>query len=413
MIKNKIKNLWKIPIFKYTLVVHLLFFILSTILTLIFFRELNDFRVYYRAGEIALTNFKEIYNPAYYDWPFRYLPLAAFYFIPFSLMSFDFGFIIFNTLNLLLNVIIIIYLYKIWILIRREDHEKEEDRIILYICLFLLSLPQIFNYILGQINLYITFFIVYSLYLFIKSDQMKIQFIASLLLGISVLFKPITIFMFPFIILTHYNYDEKKFKLEFSKSVVRLIGALIPLAINAIFFFIFPALLHDFIAINITGETNTLVNYSFSITKLITNFSYLIGIPTSVLVQSQIYVMISILLILGGIGFFIFIFRRFSRFSIINGYSLGILIMLLAYFDSWDHHLLNLIPLLIIIIFNIPRKSKITRKYIKPSFFFFNFFDLLFIGLYLIVQNFFPFNFIPTIFLIISFLGVSIILLKK
>jgi hypothetical protein len=31
----------------------------------------------------------------------------------------------------------------------------------------------------------------------------------------------------------------------------------------------------------------------------------------------------------------------------------------------------------------------------------------------LIAQNFFPFNFIPTIFLIISFLGVSLILLKK
>jgi len=411
--KLRLKSLWKLPVFKYTIIIHLLFFVISTVLTLVFFRELNDFLVYYTTGGIALEDFTEIYNPPPGIWPFRYLPLAAFYFIPFYLMGFDLGFIVFNSVNLLLNIIISIYLYKIIILIRRGDHEEKDDQIILYIGLFLMSLPQIFNYFLGQINLYITFMIIFSLYLFLKHDQIKMQIIASFILGISVIFKPITIFMFPFLILSHYNRIEKKFKLEFSKSLIRLIAALIPLGINVIFFIVYPKLWQDFTAINITGETNTLVNFSFSITKLVTNFLFVIGLPPDLLIQYQVFIMIPILLVIGGIGFFIYIFRRFSRNALIYGYTFGILIMLLTYFDSWNHHLLNLTPLLIIILFELPRNSDVSRIYIKPGFYFFSFLDLAFMGLFLLTQNFFPFNFASTIFLILAFYGISKRCLKK
>jgi len=392
--------------------IQIFYFIVSTTLTLIFFRNQNDFLVYYRAGEIALNDFMELYNPANYIWPFRYFPIAAFYFIPFYLMGFNLGFIIFNFINFILNIFISIYLYKIIKLIYRDDHEEGDDRIILYICIFLMSLPQLFNYFLGQINLYITFFTIFSLYLFLKKKQMKMQFLASLILGISGIFKPIIIFMVPFLILSHYNYNEKKFKFELSRSTIRSIGILLPLAINAIVFMIYPTLLQDFIAINITGETNTLINYSFSITKLGTNFLYFIGVPANLLVRYQIYVFIPILLIIGGLGFFMFIFRQKTRNVVIYGYTLGILVMLLTYFDSWDHHLLILTPLLTIILFDQPRNSEISRKYIKSSIFFFSFFDIIFMGIFLITQAFFPFNFASTIFLILSFYGIIIILRK-
>ncbi|GAH82460.1 unnamed protein product, partial [marine sediment metagenome] len=138
----------QLPIFKYTIIIHLLYFVLSTILTLVFFRSQNDFLAYYRAGEIALNDFMELYNPDNYTWSFRYFPLVAFYFIPFYLLGFDLGFVVFNSVNLILNIIISVYLYKVIMLIRREDHEDNDDRIILYICIFLLSLPQLFNYFL-------------------------------------------------------------------------------------------------------------------------------------------------------------------------------------------------------------------------------------------------------------------------
>jgi len=412
-IKQKLKSLWSIPIFKYAIIINLLYLVISTILTLVFFRGQNDFLVYYQAGETALNDYMELYNPDNYIWPFRYFPLAAFYFIPFYLMGFDLGFIVFNFINFILNIIISVYLYKLIKLIRREDQEDSDDRIILYICIFLLSLPQLFNYFLGQINLYITFFTIFSLYLFLKNEKIKMQFLASLILGISGIFKPITIFMVPFLILSHYNYNEKKFNFELSRSIVRSIGILLPLAINGIVFILYPKLWQDFIAINITGEANTLINYSFSITKLGTNFLFFMGVPANLLIQYQLYIFIPILLIIGSLGFFIFIFRRVPRNAVIYGYIFGILLMLLTYFDSWNHHLLILTPLLTIILFDQPRNSEISRKYIKPSIIFFSFFDIIFMGVFLLTQNFFPFNFASTIFLILSFYGIIRILLKK
>ena len=412
-IKQKLKNFWRIPIFKYAVIIHLLYFVISTILTLVFFRNQNDFLVYYRAGELALNDFMELYIPIEDTWPFRYFPLAAFYFIPFYLMGFDLGFIVFNFVNLILNIIISIYLYKVIKLIRREDHEDNDDRIIVYICIFLLSLPQLFNYFLGQINLYLTFFMIFSLYLFLKNEQIKTQFFASLILGIGGIFKPITIFMVPFLILSHYSYSEKKFKFELKRSMVRSIGILLPLAINGIIFILYPKLWQDFTAINITGEANTLINYSFSITKLGTNFLFFMGVPANLLIQYQLYIFIPILLIIGSLGFFIFIFRRVPRNAVIYGYIFGILLMLLTYFDSWNHHLLILTPLLTIILFDLPRNSEISRKYIKSGILFFSFFDIIFMGVFLLTQPFFPFNFASTIFLILSFYGIIRNLLRS
>ena len=87
--------------------------------------------------------------------------------------------------------------------------------------------------------------------------------------------------------------------------------------------------------------------------------------------------------------------------------------MLLVYFDSWTHHLLVLTPILIILVFYLPRNSKITKKYIKPSFFFLTFFDLAFMGIWWITQDFFPYNFVSTIFLLIILYGSAKICLTE
>ena len=86
------------------------------------------------------------------------------FFVPFYLLVFEIGFIVFHILILILNVLICIVLYKICKLVKGEDHEKDDKRIIIYISVYLVGIPQMFNYILGQINLYITFFMLISLY---------------------------------------------------------------------------------------------------------------------------------------------------------------------------------------------------------------------------------------------------------
>jgi hypothetical protein len=110
-------------------------------------------------------------------------------------------------------------------------------------------------------------------------------------------------------------------------------------------------------------------------------------------------------MIIALLGFLAFMTRKNKEHSIVYGYTFGVLIMFLCYYDSWDHHLLILTPLLIIILFILPHQSDITKKFIKPSFFFLCFADLAFMGLYFVIENYFPFNFASTIFLLLVFYG--------
>jgi hypothetical protein len=264
-----------------------------------------------------------------------------------------------------------------------------------------MGLPHVLNYIYGQINLYITLFIVLSLYIFIKYKDLKWQFLASLILGTSIIIKPTAFLLIPFLIIFNFSLEKKKIKVEFLSSVVRLIGVLLPVILNLIPFFLYPTLLEGFLETNFSGSNPVALNFSFSITKLITNFCYFFNIPFN-----QISLFLGIIGIVGGFGFIIYIIRRFETHSIIYGYAFGIIIMLLTYFDSWDHHLLNLTPILIIIMFNLPRHSKLTDP-IKISLFFFSFFDLAFVGIWYLIYPLFPYNFGATFFLFLSFYAIN------
>ncbi|MFX1454289.1 MAG: glycosyltransferase family 87 protein [Promethearchaeota archaeon] len=401
-IKQKLKILWGYNIFKYTIIIHGGYFVASIFLTLFLFREMNDFLVYYKVGEVVLRDINQLYIESY-NWPFRYFPLSALYFVLFYLMGFDLGFVIFNFINLILNILICVLIYRIINFVKASDHENDDKRVILYICLYMISLPQIFNYILGQVNLYVTLLILLSLFLFLKYSDIKWQLIASIILGLSIVIKPITLFMIPFLIAVQFDLKKKRFKFDIARSITRLVGVLIPIFLNLIMFLIFPKLLQGFIATNFTSLEPSQVNHSFSITKLIINFFYFIGFSENQVLFIQLPLFLIILTIFGSIAFISYVIRKNINHSIIYGYGFGILVMLICYYDSWDHHLLILIPLLIIIIFNLPRQSSITNKFIKPSFFFLCFIDLAFMGLYFLIINIFPFNFASTVFLILIF----------
>ncbi len=408
--KLRLAELWKQKIFRYSVLLHFFYFIFSMIITLLVFRDYSDFKVYYSVGDTFVNNPNNLYNSENYNWPFRYFPLSALMFVPYYLLGFDLGFIIFNSINLILNFLISIILYKIVILVRGNDHEKDDRRVILYISLYLIGVPQLFNYILGQINLYVTLLILLSLLIFIKNSDIKRQFLASLILGVSIIIKPTTLLMIPFIIIIGYNYDMKKITLNFTKSVLRLVGIALPLSLNIFMFLAYPGLLNGFIATNFTGSETVLLNHSFSITKLISNMFIYFGVPLVEMRATPIF--LGVLFIIGVLGFIFYVFRRSHVNTLIFGYLFGILIMFLAYFDTWDHHLLQITPLLILVLFTLPRNSELTRKYIKPGFFFLNFFGLVFTGIFLLTEPFFPFNFASTLFLILIFIGISLYGLK-
>ncbi len=401
-IKNRWRALWEQKIFRFTILIHGFFFILSLILTLAFFRNLNDFRVYYRVGELFITDINGLYDPSNYIdmWPFRYFPISAVFFVPFYLLGFELGFVVFTLFNLFLNVLVCHILYKIVIQIRKKDHEKDDKRIIMYICLFLMGLPNLFNYILGQINLYVTLLILLSLFLFLTRENLKWNLISSIILGLSIIIKPITIFMIPFLLVVRISFKPRSFELKAIRSIIRVIGVISPLTLNIFFFVFYPALWEGFLTTNFTGSDPIMVNHSFSLTKIILNFFVFYSVP-----HNPLLIFLIISFIIGGFGFISYIFRRITENSIIFAYLFGILIMLLVYYDSWPHHLLVLTPILIILVFYLPRNSTITRKYIKPSFFFLTFFDLAFMGIWFITQNWFPFNLVSTIFLLIILYG--------
>ncbi|MBY9007755.1 MAG: DUF2029 domain-containing protein [Candidatus Lokiarchaeota archaeon] len=406
---NDLKELLKSKTFRISLFINLVYVIVSTFLTLFIFRTQNDFLVYYDAGGKFLNDINNLYtyNPEL-SWQFRYFPLSALFFVPFYSMGFELGFITSQILNFCINILICVFIYKIILVIKKNNIQLDKDRVILYISIFLISVPQFYNYILGQINLYITLLILISLYIFLKKDNLIWQLIASSILGITINLKPITIFMIPFLIFLGYNYKRKKFYFDIKRSLLRFIGVLIPVSFNLLLFFVYPSLWEGFIETNLLGEQPVDINHSFSITKLIINGFDFLGSAFN-----QLVIILIIFLIFFGIAIIIYIFRRNSENSLIYGYCLGIIIMLIVYFDSWDHHLLILTPILIIIISNLDNKLNARKKYIFPSFIYFSFLSLLFLGIYYLLINIFPFNFVPTIFLIVILLGIYRHLLKN
>jgi hypothetical protein len=358
-------------------------------------------------GGQFLEDITDLYNPEHYKWAFRYFPIFGLLFVPYYLLGFELGFVMGQIVNLIMNVLICLYIYKIVNLLNPEK-EKKDNRVFFYLFIFLISLPQLYNYILGQINLYVSLLILISLFIFLKHDSLKYDFAAGFMLGVSTILKPFTLFIIPFLFLLRFDLKEKKIYSNLQRSFTRLMGVALPIGFNFILFIAIPKLWADFLSINLIGGNPVDLNHSFSLTKLIINALYLLDIQFN-----QIWVVLPVFLIFMGFGLIIYLFRKPNQNELLYGYIFGILIMLLAYFDSWDHHLLILIPLLIISLFNFPKNSSIRTYTIEPSFFFFSFLDFACVGLWYLLADVFPFNFIPTISLVICFVSISKYILEK
>jgi len=366
----------------------------------------NDYLSFYYAGLNVLEDLPNLYNSSLSPFPFRYLPISAYFFTPFSILGLKLGYFIFQIFNFFLNFLIIYLIYKIIQIYKslsnssnlyyklktfRDIFDKPENESILYqSAVFLIMLPQFMNYFLGQINILVSIFILSSLFYFLKGG-VKNDLLGGFLIGLGVSIRPTLIFVLPFLIVLNYNREARKFIFNFKKTVIRLLGSVILILISGVYFIIYPQMLIDFIDVNLAGkytyaiEGGLEINPSFSLTRIILIFLQLIKVDIN---GFLIFIIIAMLILVPI--FFLYIQNSNHPINLINGYLAGILIMLIVYFDSWPHHIVVLAPFLIFVI--LINKNFKSYKLFKYLHYLIAILMVIFWGIFYLSYKFFPFN---------------------
>ncbi len=385
------------------------------ILTFIFFYFLNsplmnidenDYLSFYYAGLNVIEDLPNLYNTLLSPFPFRYLPLSAYFFTPFSLLGLELGYFVFQIFNFFLNILIIYLIYKIIQVYKnlrnnskfnyklnnfKEVFDREENESILHqSAIFLIMLPQFMNYFLGQINILVSVFILSSLFYFLKGG-VRNELIGGFLLGLGILIRPTLILILPFLIIFNYDRERKKFSFNLQKSVIRLLGSIILIMLSGIYFLIYPQMFADFITVNLTGEyTYALeggieINPSFSLTRIVLIFFQLITVDVN---GFLVFIVITLVILIPI--YFLYIQDSDHPLNLINGYMAGILVLLIVYFDSWPHHLVVLTPFLVFFI--LINKEFRYYKMFKYLHYLLAILMVIFWGIFYLTYVFFPFN---------------------
>jgi len=387
----------------------------------------SDYLTFYNAGLIVIDDLPNLYNSSLYLFPFRYLPISAYFFTPFSLLGLKLGFFVYQIFNYALNFVVIYLIYKIIKIYMKSNkkmnityklnkfrevfYKPDNESILHHFGILLIMLPQFMNYFLGQINILVSFFILISLFYFLKGS-IKYDLLGGLFLGLGISFKPSLILLLPFIILLSYNKETKKFEMPFKRMVSRLIGSIILILFSGLFFLVLPEMLTGFIEVNLTGEYTYNVgggleiNPSFSLTRIVLIFFEVLAIDIN-----YFLVFIIIILLFWLPLFIIFIFSNTSEIKLINGYFTGITVMLLVYFDSWPHYIVVLAPFLIFFI--LFEKDFEMYKLFKYIYYLFAFLMLAFWILFYLTYEIFPFNLGGLILLMLLYYSLIVYYVKS
>ncbi|MCK4479119.1 MAG: DUF2029 domain-containing protein [Candidatus Lokiarchaeota archaeon] len=366
----------------------------------------SDYLTFYNAGLRVIDDLPNLYNLPITIFPFRYLPISAYFFTPFSLLGLKLGFFVYQIFNFTLNLVVIYLIYKIIKIYLKTDkklnisyklnkfkdvfYEPDNESILHQSGMLLIMLPQFMNYFLGQINILVSFFILISLYYFLK-DSLKYDLLGGLFLGLGLSFKPFLILILPFIILLSYNRETKTFELQFKRTISRLAGSIILILISGIFFLILPEMLTGFIEVNLTGEYTYSVgggleiNPSFSLTRILLTLFEVLALDIN-----YFLVFIIIILLIWLPIFIVFLLSKISQIRLIHGYFTGITVMLLVYFDSWPHHIVVLAPFLIF--FLLLEKDFNRYVFFKYVYYLISFSILAFWIIFYLTYVIFPFN---------------------
>ncbi|MFW9988533.1 MAG: glycosyltransferase 87 family protein [Candidatus Odinarchaeota archaeon] len=384
-------------------------------ITFIFFFYLNsplmssknsDYLTFYNAGLIIIDDPSNLCNSLLYLFPFRYLPISAYFFTPFSLLGLKLGFFFYQIFNFALNLVIIYLIFKIiqvftdgemkmninYKLNRFKDlfDEPDNESILHHSAIFLLMLPQFLNYFLGQINILVSFFILSSLFYFLK-DTPKYDLLGGFFLGLGISFKPSLILLLPFLFLLNFNRETRKWRFQFKRTLLRLFGTILLIILTGLYFIIYPDMIKGFIEVNLTGDYiyniggNLEINPSFSLTRIVLILFQLIRFDVN---SFAVFIIITLLFYVPI--FILYIYSEFSQKKLIYGYFAGISIMLLIYFDSWPHHVVTLAPFLIFFI--LLEKDFKSYKFLKTVYYLIAFLMLVFWIIFYLTYKILPLN---------------------
>jgi len=385
------------------------------IITFIFFYGLesplmsknnNDYLTFHNAGLLAINDISNLYNSSLYLFPFRYFPLSAYFFTPFSLLGLDFGYFTFQIFNFFLNFINLYLMYRIIHLYKNLNNktnlefnlvkfrdlytDSKNESLLHQNAVILIMLPQFMNYFLGQINILVLFFILSSL-LFLLRGGYKNDFLGGLFLGLGILIKPTLILVLPFIILLRYNKENKRFTFLLKKSIIRLSGSIILILISGLYFLYFPQMFEGFIDVNLRGkytyniEGDLNINPSFSLTRIVLISFELIGLE----INGFLTFIIIILLIFIPI-YILYILKSDETNNLFDGYLVGIVVMFIVYFDTWPHHLVVLAPFLVFFI--TIYKDFIFQKMVKYLYYLMAILIVIFWGIFYLTYEILPIN---------------------
>jgi hypothetical protein len=272
----------------------------------------------------------------------------------------------------------------------RDLFDKDENESILHhSAIFLIALTQFMNFFLGQINILVCVFILSCLFCFLK-NKTNYDILGGFLLGLGILLRPTLILLIPFVLVISYNHDKQKRVFNLKKSFIRILGSIVLISISGLYFIIYPQMLSDFIEVNLTGEYTYAVdgieiNPSFSLTRIILISLELLQLEINGFLVFFIIALLFLIPIL-----YLHLRNSNENTSIINGFLVGILVILIVYFDSWPHHLVVLMPFLVFfILFNKEFKY---FKLFKYLYYLIAFLMVIFWGIFYLTFTFFPFN---------------------
>ncbi|MFX0006261.1 MAG: glycosyltransferase 87 family protein [Promethearchaeota archaeon] len=366
----------------------------------------NDFLSYYYAGSNVILDLPNLYNSLLSPFPFRYFPISAYFFTPFSILGLEIGYFVFQVINFFLNILIIYLMYKIIQTYKRfsknsnfnyklnsfkEIFNREENESILHqYGVFLIALPSFMNYFLGQINIMVSIFILSSLYYFLKGN-VKDDFIGGILIGLGIMIRPTLILLLPFLLILNFNRKSKRFTFKLKRSVIRLLGTVILIMVSGIYFIVYPQMFADFINVNLTGEYTYAIeggieiNPSFSLTRIVLIIFELSNTEVS---GFLIFSIISLIILIPI--YFLYIQDTDYPLNLINGYFVGLTVLLIVYFDSWPHHIVVLTPF--IIFFLLMNKNFKFYGMVKYLHYLIAILMVAFWGIFYLTYQFFPFN---------------------
>src|SRR5271157_349757 len=295
-------------------------------------KVLNDFAEYYYSAKVVFqVGMTRIYDVTYMFTmykadSFRSLLAVLGYFYFFTILPLVPSYVLYSLLALCIDLCTMFITLRTIKVLEGLTGEKTMvvERSRKYVMLFFVVIFFIEIYMQGQVIVYVALFSILGLYFFLKRNEI----VGSLFLGISIVFKPVSIFVVLFLLLDR----------DLKKVLKRLIFVIIPLLPDLLIFTLNPLVRNNFISFNVAGFRSM---YSFY--PAISFSNLLIELTNLTSLQAMI-IALAIALILG-----LALRRKMTNNpqKIFFAFIYGICLYFFVQADVWTSQLLALYPFLV------------------------------------------------------------------